>query len=78
MKKVLFALLTLSFFAVACGPKGPTPEELEAAKQDSIRIADSTAAVVAAAEAAMKAKEDSIKVADSLAAVAAKGKGKKK
>lgn len=77
MKKVLFALLTLSFFAVACGPKGPTPEEIAAKQADSIRVADSTAAAAAAEAAILKAKEDSTKMADSLAAVAAKGKKKK-
>lgn len=77
MKKVLFALLSLSLFAVACGKKGPSAEELEKMKQDSIRVADSLA-VVAAAEAAAKAKADSARVADSLAAAAAATKGGKK
>ncbi|UPT66707.1 MAG: hypothetical protein M0D57_20075 [Sphingobacteriales bacterium JAD_PAG50586_3] len=54
MKKALIAgLLGFSVLFVACGPKG---EDADKKKADSIRIADSTAKVQAAADSAMKAQ----------------------
>jgi len=57
MKK-LFALLVIAGMVsfVACGPKGPTKEQLEKKRQDSIRTADSIAQV----EAQQKRAQDSI------------------
>jgi len=72
MKK-LFALLVVAGMVsfVACGPKGPSKEELEKKRQDSIRTADSIAKV----EAEQKRIQDSIanaeaeakRIADSIA-----------
>jgi len=71
MKK-LFALLVVAGMVsfVACGPKGPSKEELEKRRQDSIRRADSIAKV----EAEKKAEEERIakeaeakRIADSIA-----------
>ncbi|HBX52239.1 MAG: hypothetical protein A2275_13530 [Bacteroidetes bacterium RIFOXYA12_FULL_35_11] len=82
MKKLSSLLLvagTLAF--VACGPSA---EELEKKRQDSIATADSIAAVEAEVQAAKeKAIQDSIAAvaekaqADSIAAAEAKGKKKK-
>ena len=82
MKKLSSLLLvagTLAF--VACGPSA---EELEKKRQDSIAKADSIAAVEAEVQAAKeKAIQDSIAAAaekvqaDSIAAAEAKGKKKK-
>lgn len=83
---VLFLAGTLIFSAC-----GPSAEEIERARQDSIHRADSVAAVIAAEEARQKAIQDSIAaaeqarlareqfVADSIAAAeeAAKKKGGK-
>ncbi len=71
MKK-LFALLVVAGMVsfVACGPKGPSKEELEKKRQDSIRTADSIAKVEADAKAAQElaAKEAEAKrIADSIA-----------
>ena len=81
MKKTLFSLFgaaTLMLAITSCGPKGPTPEQIEAAKQDSImkaqKLADSTAAVAAAA--LVKAKEDSIAAAKPAKAVPVEKAGK--
>ena len=73
MKK-LFALLVVAGMVsfVACGPKGPSKEELAKKAADSIRDADSIAAV----EATAKRVQDSIatveaeakRIADSIAA----------
>jgi hypothetical protein len=84
MKKLLTLVIAggmLAFYA--CGPSKAELEAKEKAKQDSIRIADSTTAAAAAAQAAEeaakaaadaaaaaeKAKMDSTRVADSLAAM---------
>lgn len=87
MKKLLTLVIAggmLAFYA--CGPSKAELEAKEKATQDSIRIADSTAAAQAAAEEAAKAAEaaaaaaaeqaklDSARVADSLAAAAKGGK----
>lgn len=77
MKNVIKLVVFAGMFSfVACGP---TAQELaEQAKQDSIRVADSVAAVqyvadsIAAAELAQQAIADSIATADSLAALAKK------
>jgi septal ring factor EnvC (AmiA/AmiB activator) len=83
MKK-LFALLVVAGMVsfVACGPKGPSKEELEKKRQDSIRTADSIAKV----EAEQKRVQDSIakveaeakRVADSIANADKNKKGPKK
>ena len=70
MKKI-FTLLLIAGMAsfIACGPSAK--EKAEAAKQDSIRIADSIAKETAKADSiaqiAEKAKQDSIAKADSIA-----------
>jgi hypothetical protein len=83
MKK-LFALLVVAGMVsfVACGPKGPSKEELEKKRQDSIRTADSISKV----EAEQKRVQDSIakveaeakRVADSIANADKNKKGPKK
>ncbi len=82
MKK-LFALLVVAGMVsfVACGPKGPSKEELEKKRQDSIRTADSIAKVEADAKAAQElaAKEAEAKrIADSIADAEKNKKGNKK
>ncbi|MBI4945844.1 MAG: hypothetical protein HY840_05515 [Bacteroidetes bacterium] len=86
MKKLLTLVIAggmLSF--IACGPSQAELEAKAKATQDSIRVADSTNAAVAAAKAAEeaavaaaaaaeKAKQDSIATAEA----AAKDKGKAK
>lgn len=81
MKKVLVVLCGLAFFAfTACGPKGPTPEQLQKEqdslaqiKADSMVKADSIAKAEVAAKAEIAAKA----IADSLAKIeAAKPKTK--
>ena len=70
MKKLLTLVLAggmLAFYA--CGPSKAELEAKEKAKQDSIRMADSVAAAVAAA--AEKAKADSIAAAEAAALEAA-------
>ncbi len=81
MKKVALSIIVAGMFAfVACGPKGPTAEELAKIAADSI-TADSTAKAAVADSLAKVAVADSLKaaaVADSIAkaAVAPKKKGK--
>ena len=68
MKKLLTLVIAggmLAFYA--CGPSKAELEAKEKAKQDSIRMADSTAAAQAAMEAAEKAKQDSIANATAMA-----------
>jgi len=84
--KRLFQLLVLAGLAtfVACGPSAA--EKAEKAKQDSIRKADSIAALMAdsirktdsinALGADSIRKADSVKKADSIAATTKKGKRK--
>lgn len=62
----------------ACGPKGKTAEQIEAERQDSIRVADSIAAVDAQRVADSMAAVEAQRVADSIAAAEAAPKGKKK
>jgi len=69
MKKI-FTLLLIAGMAsfVACGPSAK--EKAEAAKQDSIRIADSIAKETAKADSIAqieKARQDSVAKADSIA-----------
>ena len=70
MKKLALSVIIAGMFAfVACGPKGPTPEEQQRI-QDSITLAKADSVKndsIAKADAALKAKEDSIKKADSIA-----------
>ena len=77
MKKVALSIIVAGMFAfVACGPKGPTPAELEQLKADSITkdsiAKDSIAKAVVADSIAKAAKADSI----AKAVVAPKKKGK--
>ena len=71
MKKLALSVIIAGMFAfVACGPKGPTPEEQQKI-QDSIAQAkaDSVKNDSIAQATALKAKEDSIKKADSIAKI---------
>jgi septal ring factor EnvC (AmiA/AmiB activator) len=82
MKK-LFALLVVAGMVsfVACGPKGPSKEELEKQKQDSIRKADSIAKVEAEAkrvqDSIANAEAEAKRIADSIAEAGKKGGNKK-
>lgn len=79
MKKLTLVLAALSLVAVACGPKGPSPEEVAKRIADSTRVADSVAAVKAAEEAAAARAmfvADSTRKADSVAAAMSKKKKK--
>jgi len=73
MKK-LFALLVVAGMVsfVACGPKGPSKEELAKKAADSIRTADSIAVVEATAkrvqDSIAKVEAEAKRVADSIAA----------
>lgn len=58
----------------ACGPKAKTAEQIEAERQDSIRIADSVAAVSAQRVADSLAAVEAQRIADSIAAVDVKKK----
>lgn len=62
MKKVLslIAIAGLAASVVACGPSKEEQEKAAKAKEDSARIADSTAKAAELAAAAEKAAQDSI------------------
>lgn len=58
----------------ACGPKGKTAEQIEAERQDSIRVADSIASVEAMRVADSLAAVEAQRIADSIAAIDVKKK----
>ena len=80
MKKTIFSLMsvaTLTLAMTACGPKGPSPEEVEKKRQDSLataqKAADSTAAAQKAAAEKMAADTAKKAATTTLVPVPAKG-----
>ena len=83
MKKTMFSMLSVASVMLAltaCGPKGPTPEEIETKKNDSIAMENKKQDSIkaAAADAAAKAKADSVTAAATKVAAPADKKAVKK